>query len=122
MKRVVLVIALGLAGCSTLTNIAGTTVSPSQVVIAGNSFDALEATATNYLRLPTCPVQAPVCKNSASVGPIVSAVHAGRTARTDMIGYVTANPGQAVPVSRYDTLKASVDSLNTLFAQYNVKG
>src|SRR5690348_11776583 len=55
MKKLLLIIAvsLSLSGCANFQNawgiVTGATVSPTAVYIARNSFDALEATATNYI-------------------------------------------------------------------------
>lgn len=121
MKKIVLLLALGLAGCSTLATLEGTTISPTQVIVAANSFDAAEATATNYLRLPTCPA-AKLCKTQAGINAIVLAIRSGRKARSDLEAYVNANPGQPAPVTLYDALTAAVSTLQSALAQYNAQG
>lgn len=109
-----------LAGCATIATLEGTTVSPTQVVVAANAFDAVEATATNYLKLPLCP-GAVVCRTVAGVKAIVPLIRSGRQARTAMEAYVTANPGQAVPVTLYDTTMTAVSALQSALAQYNAQ-
>ncbi len=122
MKLASLVVlgVLGLAGCSTLSTLVGTTISPTQVIVAGNSFDAIEATATNYLRLPLCP-GATLCRTAAATDAIVPAVRAARTARNQMEAFVNANPGQPAPVSLYNTTITAINALESTLAQYNVK-
>ena len=52
MKKLVLIAALTLGGCSTiqtLQQVAGTAVTPTQALVAANAFDAAESAATAYL-------------------------------------------------------------------------
>lgn len=119
-------VCLALGGCSALTTlqeISGSSVSPTQVIVVANSFDAIEATATNYLKLPACPGTAsqPVCRNQAAVNIIVPAIRSGRTARSQLEAYVTANPGQAAPVSGYNTLTTAISAIQNALAQYTSK-
>ena len=121
MKRTIIAVGLlALGGCSTLTTLVGSTVSPQQVIIAANSFDAAEATATNYLKLPACP-GAPICRSVAGVNAIVPAIRAAREARTALEGFVSSNPGQPAPVSLYDTLTTAITTLESVLAQYNAQ-
>lgn len=120
MRKIILVslFALSLGACASVTTLLGTTVSPTQVIVAANSFDAIEATATNYLTLPICPA-AKICRTQAGVNAIVPAIRAGRQARSQLEAYVTANPGQPVPVSLYNAVMTAVSSLQSLLSQYN---
>jgi len=115
-----LLAVFALPGCSTFTAIQSATVDPQKVVIAANSFDAVEVTATNYLTLPKCP-DAKVCKSSAVVAKLVPAVKEGRVARNKLEAFMLANPNQPVPVSGYDTLMTAVTSAQGLLAAYNAK-
>jgi hypothetical protein len=117
-------LAIGLAGCTTLNNlstIASGSVSPQQVLVAANAFDAIEVTATNYLSLPTCPVATPICKTAAVAKTLVADIRTGRSARNQLEAYMTVNPGQVVPVSNYNVLISAVNTLQTLLANYNAK-
>ena len=118
-----LLLATATSGCATiqkLESLAGASVSPTQVIVAANSFDAIESTAANYLRLPLCP-QAAACKSDAGVKAIVPAIRAARKARSQLEAYVNANPGQPAPVSLYTALTTAVSALQSAVAIYNVK-
>jgi hypothetical protein len=122
VKKCLLLAGLLLGGCSTLSNletIASGSVSANQVYVAANAFDAIEATATNYLQLPPCPTAAPVCRTSSIVAVIVPQVRNGRVARNQLEAYVNANPGQAVPVSNYNVLITTVNTLQGALAAYS---
>lgn len=124
LKLALFAVALALSGCASLTTalttLTGTTVSPTQVIVAGNSFDAIESTATNYLTLPLCP-GATLCRTQAATNAIIPAVRAARTARTQLEVYVNANPGTPAPVSLYNTAITAISALESALAQYNVK-
>ena len=126
-KIIILALALSLAGCATnpfvkLYNAAtGATVDPTTVIVAANAFDALEATATNYLGLPKCtPTNGPVCRNPTATAKIIPAVRSGRVARNNLENFMTANPGALGPSGLYNALIASVNTLQTIFTTYNV--
>ena len=97
---VVLALAPMLGGCATIQNIesaisfaTGASVTPQQVVIAINAFDAVEGTATVYLRLPYCGAPAAlVCKDKATAGTIITWVRAGRVDRNTLKAALRANP------------------------------
>jgi hypothetical protein len=109
---------LALAGCSAVTTLTSPALTPTQVIVAANSFDAIEATATNYLGLPTCPTATPVCKTAAGVAAIVPAIRAGRAARVTLEAAVNSGGSTPVPVSAYTTLTTAVGTLQALMAQY----
>lgn len=122
MKKLFLLAALSLGGCSTIQNletIASGSVSPQQVLVAANSFDAIEATATTYLNLPTCPIAQPICKTQSVVATLVPQIRNARSARNQLEAYMTANPGQAVPVSNYNVLVTGINTLQTALASYS---
>jgi hypothetical protein len=113
------VLAIGLSSCATINNletIASGSVSPQQVYIAANSFDAIEATATQYLKLPLCPQGSPVCRTQLSSQTVYNNVKTARSARNALEAYMNANPGASVPVSNYNVLVTSVQTLNALVA------
>lgn len=125
MKKLVLLLALSLGGCATLQTdwnvLTGASVSPTAVIVAGNSFDVLEATATNYLRLPRCKAGGPVvCSNPQAVVEIKTAVRAGRVARNNLEAFMISNPGQLGPTGLYSALVAASKTLQQVFFLYNI--
>lgn len=118
--------AIGLGGCASelqklktvYSVVTETTVSPSTIIVASNSFDALEATATQYLTY---------CKANLSTSPcsadnrraVIKAVRAGRAARNQLETYVTNNT--AAPSAIYNTLVAAINTLNTSAAAGGLK-
>ena len=127
-KLLVLVIAFSLAGCATelqkIKNaydvVTSSSVSPTMVYVAANTFDALEATATNYLRLPTCGGTAIICRNQNAVTAIIPAVRSGRVARNNLEQFLKDHPGQLGPQGLYDALTKSITTLQTIYTQYNI--
>lgn len=117
MKKFLLVIplTLSLGACATLQSdwsiITGASISPTQIVIAANAFDAAEATATQYLLYCKATIPAPSICALKTRQTVVSAVRAGRTARNQLEPYVVS--GTAGPAAIYNTLTATVSSLQT---------
>lgn len=129
MRKLMLAAAMALAisGCTQLQNVWDTvtsaSVTPTTVIIAANTFDALEATATNYLRLPKCTgSNGPVCRDPAATKQIIPAVRAGRVARNNLEQFFKDHPGQLGPSGLYQALTAAINTLQSVFAQYNVAG
>ena len=127
MKRIIyaFLIVASVGGCTQLTNVwdtlSGTTVSPTAVYVAANAFDAVEATATNYLKLPKCTSSSgPVCRNAAATAQIIPAVRAGRVARTNLENFMAQNPGALGPVGLYNALTAATTTLQAIVSQYKV--
>lgn len=126
MKKLIpaLLLAFTLAGCASLTNtwnaVTGATVSPAAVIVAANAFDALEVTATNYLKLKKCDGSNPVCRSPAATKVIVPAVRSGRVARNNLEQFLKDNPGQLGPSGLYNALTASINTLQGVIAAYNV--
>lgn len=114
MKKLLLVIPLllSLGACASLNTawsvVTGVSVSPTQIIIASNAFDAGEASATQYLLYCKANPVVAYCalKTRQSV---VSAVRAGRVARNQLEPYVVS--GSAGPAAIYNTLVATVQSL-----------
>jgi hypothetical protein len=123
MKKflVVLPLMLSLGACASFDQkvqtvwsvITSAAVTPQQIIVAANAFDAVEASATQYLSY--CSANA---VNAASTAcalktrqTIVAAVRAGRAARTQLEPYVTS--GTAGPSAIYNTLAASITTLQT---------
>lgn len=129
MKRLILLatLALSLAGCASLQNgyaiITGATVSPAAVIVAGNAFDAIEATATNYLTF--CKANRTIAGCGSYVAArkaILPAVRSGRVARNNLENFMAANPGQLGPSGLYNALVTSINTLQAVAAQYNISG
>jgi hypothetical protein len=113
----VVLLAASLGGCATqfgtriesaIGIITSASVSPTQIIVASNAFDAGEASATQYLLFCKAnPAQAICALKTRQT--VVSAVRAGRAARNQLEPYVTS--GQAGPIAIYNTLVATVTSL-----------
>ncbi len=128
MKRFLIVplFALGLASCAQLQSdwsaITGASVSPTAVIVAGNAFDAVEATATNYLRLKKCSAATgPVCRNPAATAAIIPAIRSGRQARNALETFMQQNPGVLGPTGLYNALTTATSTLEQIFSTYNIK-
>lgn len=128
MKKLLLVLVLVLGGCTNLQNFwdtgvaAVTTVSPSAIFIARNSFDAVEVTATNYIVY--CKVHPRVTGCSkAAIATLIPAVRSGRIARTNLAQWQRNNPpGTWGPASLYNALTSATATLQQIQAQYHVTG
>lgn len=120
------VLTTPLVGCAQLQKtyevVTSAKVSPTAVVVAVNAFNALEATATNYLLLPRCVTGGPViCRQSAATQPIKRAVLSGRAARNKLTQFYAEHPGELGPKGLYDALVAATDTLQAIYATYGVK-
>lgn len=129
MRKLViaLVAALSLASCASVSNtfdkLTGSSVSTNAVYVAANTFDALEVTGTNYLRLPKCTgSNGPACRDPAVTAKIVPAIRAGRVARVNLQAFQKANPGALGPSGLYNALVAANSTLQGVYSQYNVGG
>ncbi len=119
-----LILALNLTACANIQNAwqaaTSATVSPTVVVVSANTFDALEVTATNYLRLPKCNSTSVVCRNPTATAKIIPAIRSGRVARNNLEQFMKDHPGQLGSQGSYDALKASIATLQDIFSQYNI--
>lgn len=83
-----LALAIPLGACSTLKTIAGFTVPQKTIAIAVQAFDAIEVSATHYLRLPDCAAGqstlANACRQPTAVSVLIKDVRAGRAARDSL--------------------------------------
>ena len=121
MKAVLaLALACALGGCATISRLEGTTVSPQVALTAANSFDALETLATGYLQLPPCGGTLVVCRTPVARAKIIPAVNSGRTARDVIEKALRAGNGAPIPVASYNTLTAAIETLQSIYAQYNI--
>ncbi len=122
-------LALSLSACAsqvqTLSNaysaLTSATVSPTAIIVAANSFDALEATATNYLRRPSCARSAVIlCRKVGAAAKIKRAILSGRVARDKAEQFLVEHPGQLGSQGLYDALSSSVNVLQSVMAQYQI--
>lgn len=128
-KSIIAIIALSLlTGCSAELQkfksaydvVTSSSISPTMVYVAANTFDALEATATNYLRLPKCGGSSIICRNQSAVAVIIPAIRSGRVARNNLEQFLKDHPGQLGPKGLYDSLTASIDTIQKIYTQYNI--
>lgn len=117
--------AMTLGACAELQNaynvVTGAQVSPAVVSVAVNTFDALEATATNYLRLARCNgANGPICRDPSATKAIVPAIRAGRVARNNLEQFMKDNPGALGPSGLYNALQTASATLQGIYAQYNI--
>jgi hypothetical protein len=118
--------SLALGGCASelqklhtvYSIVTETTVSPSTIIVAANSFDALEATATQYLTYCKANLSTSAC-SADNRRAVIKAVRAGRAARNQLETYVTSNT--AAPSAIYNTLVAAINTLNTSAAAGGLK-
>jgi hypothetical protein len=116
MRKLLLIIplALSLGACASLQTawsvVTGVSVSPTQILVAANAFDAGEASATQYLLFCKAnPVQS-VCALKTRQA-VVSAVRAGRVTRNQLEPYIVSNT--AGPAALYNALVATVTALKS---------
>lgn len=124
-KLLVLALLLGLGGCANLQNdwnlLTSAQVTYTTVAVAANTFDALEATATAYLKLPKCSATSgSICRSPSATAKIVPAVRSGRVARNNLEQFFATNPGALGPAGLYNALQAAITTLQSVIAQYNI--
>lgn len=117
MKRLLVIcaLALSLGGCAAIqkledvySTVSGSTISPQQVYIAANAFDAVKVTATNYFTY---------CRTHLSTAPcsadnrrvVLKWIRSGTAARNQAETYLDASI--PAPVQIYQTLVAAVTAL-----------
>lgn len=130
MRKFPLILLLALlpvlGGCATVQrleaawqSVKSATVSPTGVVVTAKIFDALEATATNYLRLKRCSTTSgPICRDPAVTPRLIQAVHEGRAARDTLLAFQKAHPGQLGDQGVYDALQASISTITAIVNDY----
>jgi hypothetical protein len=116
MKKLLLIIplALSLGACASLQTawsvVTGVSVSPTQILVAANAFDAGEASATQYLLFCKANPAQSVCALKTRQA-VVSAVRAGRVTRNQLEPYIVSNT--AGPAALYNALVATVTALKS---------
>lgn len=118
MKKILFLIPLlaALGGCASFNQkvetawnvITSASVTPQQIIIAGNAFDAAKATTTQYLRFCHVNLGNKACALSTRQ-KLVSAVRAGTAARNTLEPYALS--GSAGPMALYNTLMDAVTTL-----------
>ncbi len=94
-------------------------VPVNEVVLARNAFNAIEITATAFLRVRTCDgTNGPVCRPPAATEPIGEWVLKGRDARNQLTQFMKDHPGELGPRGLYDALKLATSNLQSLIAKY----
>src|ERR1700688_1096278 len=115
MKKLLLIIPLlfTLGACASLQTawsvVTGVSVSPTQIIVAANAYDAGEASATQYLLYCKAAVPAPSYCALATRQSVVKTVRAARAARNALEPYIVS--GTAGPAALYNTLVAAVTPL-----------
>ncbi len=127
MKKILISLALvlSLGACTTFSNLesllSNTNVSPTMVIVAGNTFNGLEITAAHYLKLTKCTAtNGPICRSPVATAKIIPAIRSGRAARNALEAFLTGHPTALGAQGAYDALKAANDLLQSIFTQYKV--
>lgn len=97
-----------------LSTIASGSVTPNQVFVAANAFDAIEGTANTYLSLPLCPQGMPICRTKTTSQTVYTNILTARKARNSLESYMNANAGAPVPVSNYNVLVTALQTIGAL--------
>jgi hypothetical protein len=126
MRKFVLSAALAvmcfmLPACAALKTLSGATVSPTAIVVAANAFDAVKATATNYIAYCT-PNPSPAGCNDAAIQKLIPAVRAGTSARDALEQFQADHPGQLGNKGVFDALTAATTTVKAIIAEYSLKG
>jgi hypothetical protein len=102
----------------------GATVSPAAITILANTYDALEATAKNYvdprLNKRCNGSNGPICRDPDATIALNKAIRSGRVARNNVKQFLRDHPGQLGAQGLYDALQASVSTLEAIFKQYSI--
>jgi hypothetical protein len=130
-KLLIIALALSLGGCAgtkvgdfigTIESAATGSVSPEAIYIARNAFDTVEVSARNYLSLPRCPKQAPICRDPSVTPQLIDAVRSGKDARNAATVFLKQHPNQLGSQGLYDALTTATSTIKTILARYNVGG
>jgi hypothetical protein len=104
-----------------LSSLTTVQVSPQAVYLAENSFDAIEVTATGYLRICHARMSTPGCSSTA-IAQVIPAVRSGRIARTNLNAFMKAHPDALGAAGLYDALVTATNTLQSVSVQYNIAG
>lgn len=118
MRKIIFALACvaTLGGCAEIQKLesvyqvaSSAQVTPKQIYIAAQTFDGLQATATNYLIYCKPRLTEAIC-SADNRRLVIRSVRAGRASRNQLETYITQNT--SAPVSVYNALLAAIDSLN----------
>jgi len=134
MKKLLAIVALAvvLSGCAQIQKTFEVTsnaitavenaVTPQQIYIAANAFDAVKVSATNYLELRRCPQNAPFCRDPAVTKKLIPLIRAGTIARNNAVAWARANPNGFADVSLYEKLTGITSTIEEMMKQYHIGG
>jgi hypothetical protein len=112
------------AAASVVEVAVSATVSPNAIVLAASSYDALAATAKNYIdpRLnKRCNgSNGPICRDPNATIAINKAIREGRVARNNAKQFLRDHPGELGTQGLYDALQLAIGTLQSIFSQYNI--
>lgn len=117
MRKIILTLSLALAlgGCANIQTawkvVTEAKVSPQQILVAANAFDAAEASATQYLLYCKAGGHGTSPCALATRQKVVTGVRTGRSARNALEPYIIS--GGAGPSGIYNTLISAVSTLQT---------
>lgn len=127
MKRIITILALCLlaAGCTpqltelknAYSALTSATVSPRAIDIAVNGYDAIAATATNYLKYCKVNRSTSIC-NDDYINIVIVNVRAGRVARNTAEQFLTDHPGQLGNQGILDAITTATNAINNIVKLY----
>lgn len=112
-----LLASAALAGCSTLSEIEGSSISPQAANIAVSTAAAVEAAGTSYMQL--CSAKSTLC-NMAAAAKIAPAIRTIHVAARQVVAALHSSSGAAIPVASYNTLTSTITVLQSIYAQNNI--
>lgn len=130
MKKILMAVALALSlGACTqfqsfegaISRITTAQISPQAVYLAENGYDAIEVTATGYLRICHARMSTPGCSSTA-IAQLIPAVRSGRIARSNINSFMKAHPDPLGAAGLYDALVTATNTLQSISTQYNIAG
>lgn len=109
-----------LAGCAgeltklqaAYADVTSSSVPLNDLVLARQTFNAVEVSATQYLGLKRCDGATVICRSPAATKIIVPAIRSGRVARINLATFMREHPGQLGPSGIYNALVAANSTLN----------
>lgn len=118
MRRIIFaaLLAISLGGCAAIQKIetayhtvTETTVSPKQIYIAAQTFNGLQATATQYLVYCRDHLTTDVC-SADNRRIVIRSIRKGRSARNQLETYITQS--KPAPATLYNVLVDAITSIN----------
>lgn len=113
-KTLVLISTLYLGACAqlqTLTQVASTTVTPTEAIVTANAFNAIKSGATAFLTYcASTPTDATCSANNRR--NVIAYVRSGTAARNQIETYITSG-GTSIPSAVYNTLVVAINNLKT---------